>query len=165
MKSGYSVIIGDDGMTDAAVYRQGWTLDDVQWSAFDRSKAEPWMIAAIKAAALVEYNAPDYVTYLKRVFAGAGPGNDRGASSNGAARRASMAAPWAAGPKWPIPSFNLEEAFARFTPRLPAAAFRRFGRRFDSRQPPGRDDRPLRGRERHLVLLLAPFATPPTSLS
>jgi len=31
------------------------------------------MIAAIKSAALVELNAPDYVTYLKRIFKGAGP--------------------------------------------------------------------------------------------
>ncbi|HSZ75214.1 MAG TPA: ferritin-like domain-containing protein [Rhizomicrobium sp.] len=31
---------------------------------------EPSLLAAVKAASLVEYNAPDYVTYLKRVFAG-----------------------------------------------------------------------------------------------
>ena len=60
-------------MTDAAIYRQGWTLDEVQWACFDRSKVEPWMLAAIKSAALVELNAPDYVAYLKRVFAGADP--------------------------------------------------------------------------------------------
>ena len=27
------------------------------------SKVDPWLLAAIKAAALVEYNAPDYVAY------------------------------------------------------------------------------------------------------
>ena len=59
-------------MTGRTVYAQGWTLDDVQWSNFDASKVQPWMLAAIKGSALVEYNAPDYVTYLKRVFKDAG---------------------------------------------------------------------------------------------
>ena len=60
-------------MSANAIYTQGWTLDDVRWSAFDGAKAEPWMIAAIKAAALVELNAPDYVSYLKRVLKDDGP--------------------------------------------------------------------------------------------
>jgi len=57
-------------MTDGAIYKQGWTLDDVQWSRFDASKVDPRLLAAAKGAALVEYNAPDYVGYLKRVFEG-----------------------------------------------------------------------------------------------
>jgi hypothetical protein len=57
-------------MTDGVVYKQGWTLDDVQWSKFDASKVDPRLLAAAKGAALVEYNAPDYVSYLKRVFKG-----------------------------------------------------------------------------------------------
>lgn len=57
-------------MADGVIYKQGWTLDDVQWSKFDASKVDPRLLAAVKGAALVEYNAPDYVTYLKRVFAG-----------------------------------------------------------------------------------------------
>jgi hypothetical protein len=61
-------------MADTEIYRQGWSLDDVDWAAFDRAKVQPWMLAAIKAAALVEYNAPDYVSYLKRVFSDAEPG-------------------------------------------------------------------------------------------
>src|SRR5665213_885477 len=60
-------------MTVASVYKQGWTMDDVHWSLFDPSRVEPNLLAAVKAAALVEYNAPDYVAYLKRVFASAGP--------------------------------------------------------------------------------------------
>ena len=60
-------------MTVAPVYKQGWTMDDVHWSLFDPTRIEPSLLATVKAAALVEYNAPDYVTYLKRVFAGAGP--------------------------------------------------------------------------------------------
>lgn len=50
------------------VYAQGWSPDDISWDRFDPAKAEPWIIDAIKSAALVEYNAPDYVTYLKRIF-------------------------------------------------------------------------------------------------
>ena len=57
-------------MAEGTVYKQGWTLDDVQWSKFDASRVDPRLLAAAKGAALVEYNAPDYVTYLKRVFAG-----------------------------------------------------------------------------------------------
>jgi len=100
-------------MTDGTVYKQGWTLDDVQWSKFDRSKAEPWLIAAIKAAALVEFNAPDYVSYLKRVFKDAGPvtldaieqwGCEESQHGRALGRWAEMA----------DPTFNLDEAFARF---------------------------------------------------
>ncbi|MGA7675570.1 MAG: ferritin-like domain-containing protein [Rhizomicrobium sp.] len=60
-------------MPDGKVYPQGWDPDDVDWAKFDASKVEPWLLTAIKAAALVEFNAPDYVTYLKRVFKDAGP--------------------------------------------------------------------------------------------
>jgi rubrerythrin len=58
-------------MTGGTVYATGWSLDDIPWSSFDPAKVEPGMVAAIKAAALVEYNAPDYVNYLSRVFADA----------------------------------------------------------------------------------------------
>ena len=100
-------------MTAPPVYRQGWKLDDVHWDAFEPELVDPTMLAAIKAAALVEYNAPDYVTYLKRVFRDAGardPGRHRALG-----RRGKPARPRA----WPLggdgrPSFKLEEAFARF---------------------------------------------------
>ncbi len=55
-------------MTGGIIYQGGWTLDDVQWDQFDPSRLDPCLLAAVKAASLVEYNAPDYVTYLKRVF-------------------------------------------------------------------------------------------------
>ena len=59
--------------TEATVYHAGWTLDDVRWEHFDASKVEPDLLAAVKAASVVEFAAPDYVVYLKRVFAGDGP--------------------------------------------------------------------------------------------
>ena len=58
-------------MTDGVIYSAGWTLDDVAWSKFEPAKVDPGLLAAVKAAALVEYNAPDYVAYLKRVYRGA----------------------------------------------------------------------------------------------
>jgi hypothetical protein len=99
--------------TGTAVYKQGWTLDDVRWSAFDGAKATPRMIAAIKAAALVELNAPDYVSYLKRVFKDAGPdtlaaidqwGCEESQHGRALGRWAEMA----------DPTYKVEEAFARF---------------------------------------------------
>jgi len=60
-------------MADGSVYTQGWSPDDIAWERFDASKVEPWLLVAIKAAALVEYNAPDYVSYLKQVFHDGGP--------------------------------------------------------------------------------------------
>ncbi len=60
-------------MRTGMVFSRGWTLDDVQWSKFDASKVTPTFLAAAKAASLVEYNAPDYVVYLKRVLHGCHP--------------------------------------------------------------------------------------------
>ena len=100
-------------MTGTTVYKEGWTLDDVRWAAFDPSKAEPWLVAAIKSAALVEFNAPDYVTYLKQVFYDAGPetmaaleqwGREETQHGQALGRWAELA----------DPTFKLEVAFARF---------------------------------------------------
>jgi hypothetical protein len=55
-------------MTDGAVYKAGWKLDDIDWSRFDASKVDAELLAAVKGASLVEYNAHDYVAYLKRVY-------------------------------------------------------------------------------------------------
>ena len=100
-------------MTGTAVYKQGWTLDEVQWSAFDPSKATPRMIAAIKAAALVELNAPDYVAYLKRVFQDNGP--DMSAALEQWGREESQHGRalgcWA---EMADPTYDMNVAFARF---------------------------------------------------
>src|ERR1700748_837954 len=100
-------------MTVAAVYKQGWTLDQVHRSVLEPDKVDPALLAAVKAAALVEYNAPDYVSYLKRVFAGSGPevmgkleqwGREEAQHGRALGRWAEMA----------DPSFSLEASFARF---------------------------------------------------
>lgn len=49
--------------------KQYWTLDDIPWDKFDRSKVDPEILAVIKAAAMVEHNGYDYGTYLRNVFA------------------------------------------------------------------------------------------------
>ncbi|MBX9596690.1 MAG: ferritin-like domain-containing protein [Roseomonas sp.] len=45
-----------------------WHIDQVGWDRFDRAKLDPGVVPLIKAAAMVERNAADYVTYLTRVF-------------------------------------------------------------------------------------------------
>ena len=100
-------------MTVASVYKQGWTMDDVHWELFDPSKVDPGLLAAVKAAALVEYNAPDYVAYLKRVFKDGDPqvladldrwGREETQHGRALGRWAEIA----------DPDFKLEEAFIRF---------------------------------------------------
>lgn len=100
-------------MALAPIYKQGWTLDDVHWDLFDPTKVDPVVLSAIKAAALVEYNAPDYVVYLKRVFATAGQktldaieqwGREESQHGKALGKWAQMA----------DPNFSLEDAFARF---------------------------------------------------
>jgi hypothetical protein len=100
-------------MTAATVYRQGWNLDEVPWTAFDPSKVDPAMLAAVKAAALVEFNAPDYVAYLKRVFRNSGTGTLAWIERWGAeeAQHGRALGRWA---EMADPSFKLQEAFARF---------------------------------------------------
>jgi len=45
-----------------------WTLDQIPWSKFDRSKVDPEIVKLVKAAALVEFNGGAYAIYLGRVF-------------------------------------------------------------------------------------------------
>ena len=46
-----------------------WALEDVPWDQFDPDKVDPDILRAVKAAAMVEFNSPDYVAYLCNVFA------------------------------------------------------------------------------------------------
>jgi hypothetical protein len=100
-------------MTVAPVYKQGWTMDDVHWSLFDPEKVDPVLLTAVKAAALVEYNAPDYVVYLSRIFANSRPETLAALQKWGAeeSQHGRALGRWA---EMADPSFKLEEAFARF---------------------------------------------------
>jgi hypothetical protein len=100
-------------MPAGTVYAQGWTLEDIEWGKFDSSKVEPGLLAAVKAAALVELNAPDYVKYLKRIF------NDGSSQTLTAieqwgceeSQHGTALGRWA---EMADPSFRLDDAFARF---------------------------------------------------
>ena len=89
-----------------------WTLDDIDWTAFRPDLVDAPLLATIKAAALVEANAPDYVTYLCNVFRGDGPlcdavrlwGDEEVQHGRALARWASMA----------DPSYDLDTALQRF---------------------------------------------------
>ncbi len=100
-------------MTAQPVYHQGWKLEDVRWDAFEPAAVDPTLLAAIKAAALVEYNAPDYVTYLKRVFRDAGSRTLGDIERWGAeeSQHGRALGRWA---ETADPQFSLEGAFARF---------------------------------------------------
>ncbi len=45
-----------------------WKMEDVNWDQFDASKVDPETLKAVKAAAMVERNAADYVVYLNKVY-------------------------------------------------------------------------------------------------
>ncbi|HEY5337176.1 MAG TPA: ferritin-like domain-containing protein [Rhizomicrobium sp.] len=101
------------GVAEGKVFRAGWTLDDVQWDAFDASKVDPGLLASVKAASLVEYNAPDYVGYLKRIFQDSGPQTLASIDLWGVeeAQHGLALGRWA---EMADPTFDFKAAFARF---------------------------------------------------
>ena len=100
-------------MSAGTVYAEGWTLDEVRWDRFDPTKVEPELVAAVKAASLVEYAANDYVAYLKRVFRDAPPKTRAEIDLWGIEelQHGLALGRWA---KLADPSFDFQGAFARF---------------------------------------------------
>jgi hypothetical protein len=100
-------------MTDGIIYQAGWTLEDVDWSRFDASQVDSALLAAVKAASLVEYNAADYVTYLKRVYRGAPDSTLRAIEHWGEEeiQHGLALGRWA---EMADPRFDFRNAFARF---------------------------------------------------
>ena len=45
-----------------------WTPEDIPWHRFDRSRVDPDLVTLVKAASMIEHNAPDYAAYLCNVF-------------------------------------------------------------------------------------------------
>src|SRR2546421_5732617 len=45
-----------------------WTLDNIPWDRFDRSKLDPDVVRIVKAASLVECNGGAYAHHLCRIF-------------------------------------------------------------------------------------------------
>lgn len=100
-------------MPDGAVYQRGWTLDDIPWSRFDASRVDATMLAAVKAASLVEYNAPDYVAYLTGVYRAQSPDILRDIERWGGEeiQHGLALGRWA---EMADPQFDFKAAFARF---------------------------------------------------
>jgi len=109
-------------MTDGVIYAAGWTLDDIDWSRFEPAKVDPGLLAAVKAASLVEYNAPDYVSYLKRVFKSAPDSTIRRIEHWGEEeiQHGLALARWA---ELADPTFDFNRAFARFRTKYRPAHF------------------------------------------
>jgi len=98
-------------MVAGQVYKAGWGPDDIAWDRFDPAGVEPWMVDAIKSAALVEYNAPDYVSYLKRIFPDPNFHPTIEQWGREESQHGKVLGRWA---EMADPNFKLEEAFARF---------------------------------------------------
>lgn len=90
-----------------------WTLDQIPWSAFDRSKVDPEVVKLVKAAALVEFNGGDYATYLGRVFGD--DGEFRAAADEWAGEEVQHGLALARWAKLADPEFDFDAAFKRFT--------------------------------------------------
>lgn len=90
----------------------GWTLDDIPWQRFDRTKLDPDLVRVVKAASLVEHNGGAYADHLCRIFSDDPPfqqtarrwGAEETQHGVALARWATLA----------DPDFDFAAAFARF---------------------------------------------------
>jgi len=92
--------------------RDHWTLDTINWSAFDRSKLNPAIVPLIRAASLVEANARDYVEYLRHVFKG--QSDTLAVLERWGAEEVQHGAALGRWAEIADPTFNFNDAFARF---------------------------------------------------
>ncbi|HEY1798093.1 MAG TPA: ferritin-like domain-containing protein [Stellaceae bacterium] len=89
-----------------------WTLDDIPWASFDRTRVDPDLLRIVKAASLVEYNGAAYAHHLCRIFSD-DPEFQATARRWGAeeTQHGEALARWAA---LADPDFDFAAAFARF---------------------------------------------------
>jgi rubrerythrin len=89
-----------------------WTLDEIPWDRFDRSRLDPEIVKLVKAASLVEYNGAAYAHHLCRIFADDSDFQES-ARRWGAEeiQHGTALARWA---ELADPEFNFEAAFRRF---------------------------------------------------
>ena len=89
-----------------------WSLDDIPWGRFDRSRLDPDIVAIVKAASLVEMNGRAYARHLCRVFAD-DPAFQKSARRWGEeeTRHGQALGRWA---ELADPAFDFAAAFARF---------------------------------------------------
>jgi rubrerythrin len=89
-----------------------WTLEDIPWDRFDKTKVNPDMLKVAKAAALVEYNARDYGDYLSNVFHD--DADFRAASENWVDEEIQHGLALGKWASLADPSFDFDRAVARF---------------------------------------------------
>lgn len=90
----------------------GWTLDDIAWDRFDRTKLDPDLVRIVKAASLVEHNGAAYARHLCLVFADDHRfQQDARCWGEEEIQHGRALARWAA---LADPGFDFEAAFARF---------------------------------------------------
>ena len=89
-----------------------WTLDDIPWDRFEADKVDPDQEKIIRAAAMVEYNAADYVAYLENVFPD--DAEFREAARDWGVEEAQHGAALARWAGLADPNFDFETRFARF---------------------------------------------------
>ncbi|MGE5269034.1 MAG: acyl-ACP desaturase [Thiohalocapsa sp.] len=89
-----------------------WTLDDIAWARFDKTKLDPEIVRIVKAASLVEHNGAAYAHHLCRIFAD-DPQFQETARRWGEEeiRHGVALARWAS---LADPAFDFAQAFARF---------------------------------------------------
>ncbi|MBI3418950.1 MAG: ferritin-like domain-containing protein, partial [Proteobacteria bacterium] len=100
-------------MQNALPAQPHWTVETLPWDQFDPARVDQELLKIAKAAAMVEYNAADYVTYLENVFAD-DPEFQEAARVWGReeVQHGVALGRWA---EKADPSFNFEESFKRFT--------------------------------------------------
>lgn len=89
-----------------------WTLDDIPWEKFDRSKVDPEILRVIKAAAMVEHNGLDYGVYLRNVFAQ--DADFKAATENWAVEEVQHGKALGRWAQMADPDFDFDASFARF---------------------------------------------------
>ncbi len=90
-----------------------WQADDIHWDRFEPSRVDPDLVKLIKAASLVEHNAPVYAKYLCNVFH-----NDPGfakLAKDWADEEVKHGKTLAHYAKLADPDFDFDDAFERFT--------------------------------------------------
>jgi rubrerythrin len=100
----------------------------VPWDRLDSAKVDPDVVAVVKAAALVEYNAQDYAAVLRRVFADDPAFQD--IAGEWAAEEVQHGAALGRWAELADPGFDFAAAVARFRAgyKLPAVAERQSAR-------------------------------------
>jgi len=91
---------------------KGWTLDDIPWTEFDAAKVDAELLAAAKAASLIESNGRDYEAYLHAVFAD--DADFRAAASEWAAEEVKHGEALGRWAELADPAFDYAASLARF---------------------------------------------------